>query len=80
LEPAGAQDSQPRARWIHRTRLEAKIIAPAKRARLFGEGGACYAACADGAVLRILAAATEDGPVDLARLARELQARPATLG
>jgi methionyl-tRNA formyltransferase len=65
--------------WIHRTRVEARIISPSERARLFGERGACYAACADGAVLRILAAATPEGPVDLARLAHELKARPATL-
>jgi methionyl-tRNA formyltransferase len=78
--PGAFTELEGRRWWIHRTRVEAKIIAPAERARLFGEGGACYAACADGAVLRILAAATQDGPVDLARLARELEARPATLG
>jgi hypothetical protein len=30
-------------------------------------------------VLRILAAATEEGPVDLARISREFEARPAVL-
>jgi methionyl-tRNA formyltransferase len=66
--------------WIHRTRVESRIITPSERARLFGAQGACYAACRDGGVLRILAAATEEGPVDLARFSRELEAHPATLG
>lgn len=68
-------------RWfIHRTRVEPRIITPSERARLFGAQGACYAACRDGGVLRILAAATAEGPVDLARVAVELEARPAALG
>lgn len=68
-------------RWsIHRTRVEPRIITPSERARLFGSQGACYAACRDGGVLRILAAATAEGPVDLARVAVELEARPAALG
>lgn len=66
--------------WIHRTRVESRIITPSERARLFGAQGACYAACSDGGVLRILAAATEEGPVDLARVSRELEAHPAPLG
>ncbi|HEV2270978.1 MAG TPA: formyltransferase [Steroidobacteraceae bacterium] len=65
--------------WIHRTRMESKTIAPSERPRLFGAQGACYAACKDGGVLRILAAATEDGPVDLPEVARELETRPAAL-
>lgn len=64
---------------IHRTRVESRIITPSERARLFGSQGGCYAACRDGGVLRILAAATQDGPADLARLARELEAHPAGL-
>ncbi len=66
--------------WIHRTRLESRLITPAERARLFGSQGACYAACRDGGVLRILAAATDEGPVDLERVSHELQAHPAALG
>jgi methionyl-tRNA formyltransferase len=66
--------------WIHRTRVESRITSPPERARLFGAQGGCYAACRDGGVLRILAAATADGPADLTRLASELQARPAALG
>jgi methionyl-tRNA formyltransferase len=62
---------------IHRTRVEPRIITPSERARLFGGQGACYAACRDGGVLRILAAETEDGPIDLARLSRDLEAHPA---
>jgi methionyl-tRNA formyltransferase len=78
--PGAFTELDGRRWWIHRTRLETRIIAPAKQARLFGERGACYAACTDGALLRILAAATERGPVDLAQLARELKDRPAALG
>ncbi|HET9107820.1 MAG TPA: formyltransferase [Steroidobacteraceae bacterium] len=66
--------------WLHRTRLEPRIITPSERARLFGAQGICYAACRDGGVLRILAAATADGPVDLPRMSRELEAHPAALG
>ena len=77
--PGAFTEVNGRRWWIHRTRVETRIIAPSERARLFGERGACYAACADGAVLKILAAATEEGPVELAQLARELRARPATL-
>lgn len=66
--------------WIHRTRVESSVIAPPERARLFGMQGGCYAACRDGGVLRILAAATAEGPADLARLATELETRPVTLG
>jgi len=66
--------------WIHRTRVESRIITPSERARLFGGQGGCYAACTDGSVLRILAAATQDGPVDLARVSRDLEAHPAALG
>lgn len=71
-------DGQPW--WIHRTRVEPKLITPSERARLFGAQGACYAACRDGGVLRILAAATAEGPVDLARLSHELESHPAVLG
>jgi methionyl-tRNA formyltransferase len=68
-------------RWaIHRTRVEPRTIAPSKRARLFGAQGGCYAACRDGGVLRILAAATAQGPVDLPQLSHELESRPAALG
>jgi methionyl-tRNA formyltransferase len=66
--------------WIHRTRVEPRIIMPSERARLFGAQGACYAACSDGGVLRVIAAANAEGPVDLARLARRLEAHPAALG
>ena len=78
--PGAFTEIDGRRWWIHRTRLESKTIAPAAHARLFGAHGACHAACTDGGVLRILAAATEDGPVDLAETARELEAHPAALG
>jgi methionyl-tRNA formyltransferase len=78
--PGAFTEVDGRRWWIHRTRLESRIITPSERARLFGAQGACYAACRDGGVLRILAAATEAGPVDLARVAHELEARPAVLG
>ena len=78
--PGAFTEVDGRQWWIHRTRLESRIITPSERARLFGEQGACYAACSDGGVLRILAAATAEGPVDLARISRDLAAHPAALG
>jgi len=77
--PGAFTEVDGRQWWIHRTRLEAKTIARSERARLFGAQGVCYAACKDGGVLRILAAATEDGPVDLPGLARTLETHPAAL-
>ena len=78
--PGAFTEVDGRRWWIHRTRVDSRIITPSERARLFGALGECYAACRDGSVLRILAAATEDGPVDLAKMSRELQDHPATLG
>ena len=78
--PGAFTEVDGRQLWIHRTRVESKLIAPSDRARLFGAQGVCYAACRDGGVLRILAAATAAGPADLAQLAGELEARPAALG
>jgi methionyl-tRNA formyltransferase len=78
--PGAFTEVEGRQWWIHRTRVEQRIITPSQRARLFGAEGGCYAACCDGGVLRILAAATADGPVDLARASRELEERPAALG
>jgi methionyl-tRNA formyltransferase len=77
--PGAYTEVDGRRWWLHRTRLEPRIIAPSERARLFGAQGECYAACRDGGVLRILAAATQEGPIDLARMSRELEAHPATL-
>ncbi|MGH8200568.1 MAG: formyltransferase [Steroidobacteraceae bacterium] len=78
--PGAFTEVDGRQWWIHRTRVESQLIAPSERARLFGAEGACFAACRDGGVLRILAAATAAGPVDLAQLASEVEARPAALG
>jgi methionyl-tRNA formyltransferase len=78
--PGAFTEVDGRQWWIHRTRVEPRIITPSERARLFGSQGACYAACRDGGVLRILAAATAEGPVDLARTSRALEAHPAALG
>jgi len=67
-------------RWmIHETRVEPRTIEPSERARLFGTDGRCYVACREGGVLRIIAAATDSGPVDLAAMARELQQHPVSL-
>ncbi|HEY6516089.1 MAG TPA: formyltransferase [Steroidobacteraceae bacterium] len=78
--PGAFTELDGRQWWIHRTRVESKLSAPSERARLYGAEGACFAACRDGGVLRILAAATADGAVDLAQLAREVEAQPAALG
>jgi methionyl-tRNA formyltransferase len=68
-------------RWmIHRTRVEPRTIEPSERARLFGAEGNCYVACCDGSVLRIVAAADDSGPIDLALASRQLQRHPVGLG
>ncbi|MFI4909096.1 MAG: formyltransferase [Steroidobacterales bacterium] len=77
--PGAFTEVDGRQWWIHRTRMEPKMITPSGRARLFGAQGVCYAACRDGGVLRILAAATADGPVALPEMAHELETRPAAL-
>lgn len=77
--PGAFAEVDGRRWWIHRTRVDSRLIAPSERARLFGAQGMCYAACRDGGVLRILAAANDEGPVDLARISRELEAHPAVL-
>jgi methionyl-tRNA formyltransferase len=66
-------------RWeIHRTRLSTLSGVPGN-ARLFAAAGACYIACADGAVLRLLAGATARGPIDLASLSKALERQPLSL-
>jgi methionyl-tRNA formyltransferase len=67
-------------RWmIHKTRVEPRTIERSERARLFGADGCCYVACREGGVLRILAAATDAGPVDLPAISSKLQKHPVTL-
>ncbi len=67
-------------RWvIQRTRVEKRTIAPSERARLFGTDGKCYAACHDGGLLEILAAATDSGPLDLSAVADRLRKQPLSL-
>ena len=78
--PGAFTEVEGRQWWIHRTRVERRIIAPSERARLFGAQGVCYAACRDGGLLRILQAETEDGPVDLAQISSALEAHPSVLG
>lgn len=78
--PGAFSEVDGRQWWIHRTRVEPRIIMPSERARIFGAQGACYAACRDGGVLRILEAVTEEGPLDLTRVSAELEAHPAVLG
>ena len=65
--------------WIQRTRIEPGRRAAASAARLIGEEGRCYCECVDGGVLRILAAETSQGPVDLEAIAAEAQQRPLVL-
>ena len=47
---------------------------------LFGAAGACYVACCDGGVLRLLSVTGSRGPVDLPGLAQLLAQQPAPLG
>jgi methionyl-tRNA formyltransferase len=66
-------------RWeIHRTRLTERQ-APRAGAWLFGADGELYAACGGGGVLRLVSAATAQGPVNRERLARALAQQPAPL-
>jgi len=66
-------------RWeIYRTRI-ADRRAPAAGPLLFGADGACFAACGDGGVLRLLEAVNSRGAVDLAQLAATLAQRPIPL-
>jgi methionyl-tRNA formyltransferase len=67
--------------WIHKTRVEA----PGTKAvpgpvRMMSDGTHCYVECADGGVLRLLAAATDTGPLNLQSLATELRQQPIDLG
>ena len=64
---------------VLRTRVAAHTLAPGP-ARLIGAAGECHLACTDGSVLRILRAANTAGPLELPRLARELERRPMPLG
>ena len=65
--------------WIQRTRIETSRRPAANEARLVGENGRCYCECADGGVLRILAAETSRGRVDLEAVAAEAQRQPIAL-
>ncbi len=68
-------------RWfIHRTRIVERTTPPRQPARLFSDAGKCYAACHDGGVLEILAAARDAGPIDLQELAAQLRGQPMALG
>jgi methionyl-tRNA formyltransferase len=65
---------------IHRTRLTGTLPAGGATPRLYGAQGHCLVVCGDGQVLRLLAGADARGPLDLARLSRELESRPLVLG
>jgi hypothetical protein len=67
-------------RWdIHRTRVSDRP-APQAGAWLFGADAGLYAACGGGGVLQLLSVQSARGPVDLPRLSRALDSRPAPLG
>lgn len=65
--------------WIHATRMELPRGEPAQTRRLLGENGRCYVSCHDGVRLRLLAAATAAGPLDMAAVARAAQTSLITL-
>ncbi|HZO22406.1 MAG TPA: formyltransferase [Steroidobacteraceae bacterium] len=65
--------------WLHATRVEPAMRQPAAAAQLTGEQGRCLIICRDGSVLRLLAAVTAAGPVDLAAVAQAAQKSPVTL-
>jgi methionyl-tRNA formyltransferase len=66
--------------WVHKTRVESRTVAPGAPPRMVGESGRCYVECSDGGVLRVLAAATDAGPVNVEALAVELRKQPVALG
>ncbi|HKT71645.1 MAG TPA: formyltransferase [Steroidobacteraceae bacterium] len=74
--PGAFSDIEGERWWFHKTRVEPARISPSERARLFGANGHCYVACVDGGVLKVLAAATAAGAIDLASLAVTLQKQP----
>lgn len=68
-------------RWeIHRTRLSWRRAPVNGPLQLFAAAGECLIACRDGGVLRLLAARTPAGPVDLGALAQRLEVRAVGLG
>lgn len=77
--PGAFTDVNDKRWWIHRTRLVPDKAVGTGAARLYGDDGRCFIACADGSVLELLAAATTDGAVDLAALASELARKPMLL-
>jgi methionyl-tRNA formyltransferase len=67
-------------RWeIHRTRLTHERAPPGPIPRLYGAQGECRAVCADGQMLRLLAAADAHGTLDLETVAGALAQRPVNL-
>lgn len=70
--PGAFTEANGKRIWIHRTRfVPHKVLGPGMP-RFYGEDGRCFAACSDGTVLEVLAAADMDGPLDLSALAVEL--------
>lgn len=65
--------------WFHRTRLTRAPPAQRSPPRLFGMDGRCFIACADGSLLELLEGRTEDGELDIARLAIDLEQWPLSL-
>jgi hypothetical protein len=59
--------------------LSPDTAAPRGRS-LFGNAGKCYLGCGDGRALRLLAAVSPRGAVDLAALAAEVSVKPLPLG
>jgi methionyl-tRNA formyltransferase len=74
--PGAFSDIDGERWWVHRTRMMPHAISPPARVHLFGDGEQCYVACCDGGVLRVEAAATATGPIDLAARSRELKKQP----
>ena len=66
--------------FVHRT---VRVPTAAHRAtplHLHGDGGRCFAVCGDGETVRLVEAAREGSPFDLAALARAIEGRPLPLG
>ncbi|HEU4627613.1 MAG TPA: formyltransferase [Steroidobacteraceae bacterium] len=77
--PGAFSDVNGKRWWFHKTRVaRSRAFAPGPP-RLFGEDGRCFIACADGAVLELLAGRIDDAALDLRALADELMRQPIPL-
>jgi methionyl-tRNA formyltransferase len=75
--PGAFADLQGHRWWFHRTRRRRSAPVPdRRRPGIYADDGTCVLFCADGGTLELRSVATQEGPMDLRQLARELAERP----